>query len=187
VGIKPDPTRRQRLASACLVSMLAALALASFVAPSHAAGNAVVSISGFAFHQATITVVIGVNNTVTWTNDDSTLHTVTSDSSLFNSGDLAQHATYTHTFDQAGSYGYHCLHHPTMKGIVHVVSQISTTTSASSSASVSSSSGTSASSSGSGTGIPEFPVQLGVTLLATIMITMSYVFARRNLRIGRLL
>jgi len=167
--------------------MLLALALTSFVAPSHATGNVAVSISGFAFHPATITVVIGVNNTVTWTNDDSTTHTVTSDSSLFGSGDLAQHATYTHTFDQAGTYGYHCSIHPTMKGTVHVVSQTSTSASTSSSASVSSSSSaTSTSSSGGGTGIPEFPVQLGFTLLATIVITMSYVFARRSFRIGRL-
>ncbi|MGD0477691.1 MAG: cupredoxin domain-containing protein [Nitrososphaerales archaeon] len=162
------------------------MALASFVAPSHATGNVAVSIANFAFHPDMITVVIGVNNTVTWTNDDSTSHTVTSDSSLFGSGSLAPHATYTHTFDQAGTYGYHCSIHPTMMGTVHVVSQTPTTTSTSSSASVSSSSSsTLSSSSGSGTGIPEFPVQLSFTFLATIIIVMSYVLARRSLRIGR--
>jgi hypothetical protein len=32
---------------------------------------------------------------------------------------------------------------------------------------------------GSGTGIPEFPVQFGFTLLATVVIVASYVLARR--------
>ncbi len=44
---------------------------------------------------------------------------------------------------------------------------------------------TSTSSSKSGGGIPEFPAQLGITLLATAVIVMSYVFARRGLRIGK--
>jgi hypothetical protein len=34
-------------------------------------------------------------------------------------------------------------------------------------------------------GVPEFPVQLGFTMLATVAIVASYVFARRNLRIGK--
>lgn len=184
VGTTPDLTRRKRLASACLATALVVLALASFVTPSHATGSVAVSISGFAFHPDTITVVIGVNNTVIWTNNDATSHTVTSDNSLFGSGTLAPHATYTHTFDQAGAYGYHCSIHTYMTGTVHVVSQAPTTTATSSSASASlSSSSTLSSSTGSGSGIPEFPVQLGFTLLATIVIVMSYVLARRGLRI----
>lgn len=186
MGTKHGLTRRKRLASACLATVLVVLALVSFVTPSHATGSVVVSIAGFAFHPDSITVVIGVNNTVTWTNNDTTSHTVTSDNSLFGSGTLAPGDTYTHTFDQAGTYGYHCAIHTYMTGTVHVVSQAPTTTTTSSSASVSSSSSsTLTSSSGSGTGIPEFPVQLGFTLLATVVIVMSYVFARRSLRIGK--
>jgi YVTN family beta-propeller protein len=44
---------------------------------------------------------------------------------------------------------------------------------------------TSTSSSKSGGGIPEFPAELGITLLATAVIVMSYVVARRGLRIGK--
>ena len=186
MGAKSGLTRRRLLGSACLAGVLVVLALASFVTPSHATGTAAVSIANFAFHPDTITVVIGVNNTVIWTNNDATSHTVMSDSSLFGSGILTPHATYTFTFDQAGTYGYHCSIHPSMTGAVHVVSQTPTNTTTSSSASVSpSSSSTPASGSGSGTGVPEFPVQLGFTLLATIVIVTSYVFARRSLRIGR--
>lgn len=171
-------------ASSFLAGVLMVLTLTLFVAPGHAAGNAAVSIANFAFHPNTITVVIGVNNTVTWTNNDATTHTVTSDNSLFPGGTLAPGATYTSTFDQAGTYAYHCSIHPTMTGVVHVVSQTSTTTSSSASVS-SSSSSTRSSSSGSSTGIPEFPAQLGFALLFTVAIVASYVVARRGLRIGK--
>jgi len=171
---------RRRLASSFLAGVLMVLTLTLFVAPGHAAGNAAVSIANFAFHPNTITVVIGVNNTVTWTNNDATTHTVTSDNSLFPGETLAPGATYTYTFDQVGTYAYHCSIHPTMTGTVHVVSQTPTTTLTSSSASVSSSSSnTRSSSSGSSQGIPEFPVQFGFTLLATVVIVTSYVAARR--------
>jgi hypothetical protein len=41
------------------------------------------------------------------------------------------------------------------------------------------------SSSGGGSAIPEFPVQFGFTLLATVVIVASYVLARRGVRIGK--
>lgn len=64
--------------------------------------------------------------TVSWINDDSAAHTVTSgtvtagvtgvfDSSLFMAGDV-----YEFTFDEAGKYDYFCMVHPWMTGIVNV-------------------------------------------------------------------
>jgi hypothetical protein len=44
---------------------------------------------------------------------------------------------------------------------------------------------TSSSKSGGSSGIPEFPAQLGFALLVTVVIVMSYVFARRGVRIGK--
>ena len=188
VGKRSHLTSRKRLASLCLASALVVLALTPVVALSHATGSVAVSISNYAFHPATITIVIGVNNTVTWTNNDAVSHTVTSDTSLFGSGTLAPGDTYTHEFDQAGTYGYHCSIHNFMTGTVIVVAQTHTTTAASSSASVSpSSSSTHTSSSAASTGIPEFPAQVGFTLLATVVIVTSYVFARRGLRIGKVI
>lgn len=68
------------------------------------------------FQPATITIVIGVNNTITWTNNDSTAHTVTSTSAptgaSFDSGNMPPGATYTHTFTTAGTYSYQCNYHP---------------------------------------------------------------------------
>jgi plastocyanin len=72
------------------------------------------------------TVEIGVGGTVTWTNDDTAAHTVTSgtatdgpdgvfDSSIFMAG-----KTFEHTFDEAGEYDYFCVVHPWMTGKVIV-------------------------------------------------------------------
>jgi plastocyanin len=69
-----------------------------------------------------ITLVIGVNNTVTWTNDDTVAHTVTSVSGngTVSSGNLAPGATYTFTFPSPGTYDYYCEYHSWMAGTVVV-------------------------------------------------------------------
>jgi copper-containing nitrite reductase len=68
----------------------------------------------------TITVVIGVNNTVTWINNDDAPHTVTATDGSFNSGNLNAGQSWTHTFIAAGTYTYYCSYHPWMKGTVVV-------------------------------------------------------------------
>jgi plastocyanin len=80
-------------------------------------GNAV-SISVSAYKPATITVAPGM--TVTWTNNDPVVHTVTADDSSWDSGDLSQGQTFSRTFDTAGTYAYHCTVHPWMVGTVIV-------------------------------------------------------------------
>ncbi|MCL4517710.1 MAG: cupredoxin domain-containing protein [Thaumarchaeota archaeon] len=67
----------------------------------------------------TITVVIGVNNTVTWVNNDQAPHTVT-DTGVFDSGNMNTGQSWTHTFTTPGTYEYHCTYHPWMKGTVIV-------------------------------------------------------------------
>ena len=86
-------------------------------AASPAAGSAV-TIKGFAFGPATLKVAAGT--TVTWTNQDSTAHTVTGDKNEFDSGNLAPGKTFTHTFDKAGTFAYHCTIHPSMKATITV-------------------------------------------------------------------
>jgi len=71
-------------------------------------------------------VTISVGNTVTWSNDDSAAHTVTSGSvdagltGVFDSGLFASNSRFEHTFDKAGTFDYFCMVHPWMTGIVHV-------------------------------------------------------------------
>ena len=74
------------------------------------------------FLPSPVTVVIGVNNTVTWVNDDSAPHTVTANDGSFGSGNIAPTGTFTFTFTTPGTYEYHCLYHPWMVGTVIVKS-----------------------------------------------------------------
>ena len=77
-----------------------------------------VSISGSAFVASSISVKEGT--TVTWTNNDTDVHTVTADDNSFKSGDLIKGGTYSHLFDKSGTFNYHCHHHLGMKGSVTV-------------------------------------------------------------------
>jgi amicyanin len=78
-----------------------------------------VTIANMAFSPSQITVNKG--DTVTWTNNDSMTHTVTSDTgSELDSGDIQPGSTYSHTFNQAGSFQYHCSIHPSMRGTIVV-------------------------------------------------------------------
>jgi plastocyanin len=82
-------------------------------------GSAINSTSAY-YSPATITVVLGVNNTVSWTNDDFAPHTITSDSGLFLSGNLNSGQSYSFTFLTTGTYTYHCSYHPWMHGTIVV-------------------------------------------------------------------
>ena len=62
-----------------------------------------------------------IESTVSWTNDDSIQHTITSDEQgLFVSGPISPGETFDNTFDTPGEFGYHCSIHPWMTGRVMV-------------------------------------------------------------------
>lgn len=82
-----------------------------------------VSIANLAFNPASLTVVAGT--TVTWKNNDNTTHTVTANNGAFNSGALNPGATFSFTFNQPGTFDYHCMIHPFMTGSITVVSSAS--------------------------------------------------------------
>jgi len=67
-----------------------------------------------------VTVVIGVNNTVMWVNDDSAPHTVTANDGSFGSGNIGAAGSYTYTFTTPGTYRYACIYHSWMVGTVIV-------------------------------------------------------------------
>jgi plastocyanin len=67
-----------------------------------------------------ITVVVGVNNTVKWVNNDNMAHTVTASDGSFDSGNLNPGAAYVHTFTSPGIYHYICTYHIWMQGTVTV-------------------------------------------------------------------
>lgn len=75
-----------------------------------------VTIKDFAFQPAELTIKVG--DTVTWTNEDSAIHTATGDG--FDSGNLGKGETFSHTFNEIGTFDYICTIHPYMKGKVVV-------------------------------------------------------------------
>ena len=75
-------------------------------------------------------IQVAQGTTVTWSNDDSVLHTVTAGSSdgqvgtpsgVFDSGDLLSGESFSFTFDEVGEFPYYCIPHPWMSGMVLVV------------------------------------------------------------------
>jgi plastocyanin len=83
--------------------------------------------SSLGFGPDTATIVVGVNNTVTWTNNDVAGHTVTftgipSGATTSSSALIAPSATFTQTFTVPGTYHYICSIHSWMKGTIIVKS-----------------------------------------------------------------
>jgi plastocyanin len=124
--VTPLPSTTTTLSTSSTSSSLSSSASASPVTVSvsipKGAGDGPQAAPGYAPDK--ITVVIGVNNTVTWTNNDPIHHTVTSapGNGSLNSGDMAQGATYTYTFTTPGTYDYVCVYHAWMTGTVVVKS-----------------------------------------------------------------
>jgi plastocyanin len=88
-------------------------------APAAPAGGATaVDIKDFAFTPASDSVPTG--SKVTWTNNDTTAHTVTFDDGSADSGNLDPGSTFDHTFATAGTFAYHCTIHSQMHGTVTV-------------------------------------------------------------------
>ena len=106
---------------------------------------------GFSPNQ--ITVVIGVNNTVVWTDQDTTKdnfdylpnHTVVANDNSFTSQSLSGGESFNYTFTSQGTYKYHCGIHPWMSGTVVVKSSV----------------------------VPEFPAPVAVLLAALVLAVVA--------------
>ena len=66
------------------------------------------------------TLEIAPGDTVTWSNDDTEGHTVTSSAAAFNSGVMTVGDEFSVSFDAAGTFDYFCATHPEMTGTVVV-------------------------------------------------------------------
>ncbi|HET9806941.1 MAG TPA: plastocyanin/azurin family copper-binding protein, partial [Nitrososphaeraceae archaeon] len=71
-------------------------------------------------------ITVSSGTTVTWTNHDTTIHTVVEGTPgagatpAFDSSIIAPTATWENTFDKAGEFNYYCSLHPFMTGEVKV-------------------------------------------------------------------
>ncbi len=78
-----------------------------------------ISIKGGKFRPKNVTIKVGT--TLTWTNNDTTTESVTSDApGAFDSGPLAANATWKYTFNTAGTFPYHSTGTASMFGSVTV-------------------------------------------------------------------
>lgn len=126
-----------RVLGVSLLGTMAILACASPAGPPKA-----MTIKGFAFTPATIDVTKGT--VVTWTNEDTVPHTVTtgiapptfpplpsgasptpfpslnSGDGKVNSGRIEPTRTFSFTFNEAGTFNYFCAVHPAMKASITV-------------------------------------------------------------------
>ena len=85
-----------------------------------------VVIQNFSFMPPTATINVG--DSITWRNMDPLVHTATSDTGAFNTGQIgASGGTRTVAFAVAGTFAYHCSIHTTMKGTIVVLGTTPTT------------------------------------------------------------
>jgi plastocyanin len=87
-------------------------------------GAAMVDIRNFGYRSAALEVALGTR--VTWTNRDPVEHTVTSNGVDHRGGKLVgvlrgAGATFSYTFEQAGTYRYFCDRHHFMRGEIRVI------------------------------------------------------------------
>lgn len=84
-----------------------------------AAVNAVaVDIVDFSFSPDPLDIAVGT--TVTWTNQDAQAHTATGEGNAWTTDKLDQGQSASVTFDEAGTFPYHCEYHPNMSGTINV-------------------------------------------------------------------
>lgn len=77
-----------------------------------------VLVAGYAFDPTPATVQAG--ETITWTNEDDFAHTSTSDDDVWDSDEIGNGESFEFTFDEPGTYAYHCAIHNFMQGEVVV-------------------------------------------------------------------
>ncbi len=127
--MRPIPRLSSAAAALALTVLISACGTRS-AAPTHAASTAPrtsttphtgaipVTISGYTYQPAKLTVVPGTK--ITFTNHDHTPHTATSTKTGFDSGTInpGKHATITIT--KPGTYPYYCQFHAFMHGTITV-------------------------------------------------------------------
>jgi|GEM_PF-1194576 len=120
---------RLRILAVFITAAMLAASLVAYQSTQAATQQAAtkVTIQNFAFSPTTLTVPVGT--TVTWTNADSTEHTVTSNTGAWaDSGPIEPSHTFSHTFTKPGTFAYHCEIHPFMTAKI-IVTGTSTGTS----------------------------------------------------------
>lgn len=110
VAAAPAPLAEPIATAAPSASPLPATSPAPAAAPVPAvAGKLAVAVIDNRFQPNALTIAPGT--TVTWTNNGNNIHTLTSIDGAFDSGGLVGGASFTFTFDKAGTYRLICRQH----------------------------------------------------------------------------
>jgi plastocyanin len=120
-GIHPDMRASVTVVAAAEPEVSAATpqsASPSAEAAAAGADQATVTIAQTAYGPASVEIAAG--STVSWTNEDPVIHTVTARDGSFNSGVLQPGAGYRLVFETPGTYDYFCAVHPGQAGTVVV-------------------------------------------------------------------
>ena len=82
---------------------------------------AMVETKNYVYSPSPVTVRAG--DTVRFENSDDVAHTVTASDQSFDSGEMDHGATWSHVFEQAGTYTYFCAYHRFMHGTIVVTAR----------------------------------------------------------------
>src|SRR5215208_4290108 len=174
---KTTKVRREPLKRLLYLAILSIAALL-ICAPAVSAQDKTVSIQDFSFSPGQITVAPGT--TVTWVNKGPSAHTTTADDGTWDSGTLQQGEDFSFTFDQPGTYTYHCSIHPDMTASVKVSGGGEATSSASASISPSASASASPTATLPGTGGISLPLVAAIALLGLGVLALIAVRRRAS-------
>jgi len=157
-----------------LAALVPTIALA-LAAPDVRAATTAVSIGDGSFGPAAITVTVG--DTVTWTNDDDSPHTVTADGGAFDSGNLEPGQTFSFTFSEPGTFAYACQYHDEMVGTITVVAAAGAAATATAQPASAAPSATAGDAGGVAGDQPDtaLPVPAGAGWMATLLIGLGLV------------
>ena len=102
--------RAPLIIAAAVAALSASLAIFALTGPASAqAAGTAVAVQNTTFSPQALTVPAGA--TVTWTNADQVVHTVTADDGSFDTGFFADGQTVSQTFATPGTYAYYCIPH----------------------------------------------------------------------------
>ncbi|MEA2469283.1 MAG: hypothetical protein QOE38_281 [Thermoleophilaceae bacterium] len=171
----PDLVPRKLLATGDTYAVAAKSATGTTVTA--AAASTGVTIKNFAFAPASTSIHVG--DTITWTNQDVTAHTATASDGSFDTGNINQGKSGSHTFTKAGTFAYICSIHPSMHGTVVVAAA---TGGSGSGGSGSSGSGgtTTTPSSNSGSSLPQTGLDIAVVVLLAALMMAAGTALRRT-------
>jgi plastocyanin len=117
--VKPEPggyARRSLLRRALGAGIVSLIGLR---ARNAAAEEVKVTIDNFTFSPTPVSVMVG--STVTWLNQDDTPHSIVCPTLKLKSQALDTDDSFSHRFDQVGTFDYMCGLHPHMHGQVVVI------------------------------------------------------------------